>query len=152
MPYGGAGSSANMGDMERIVVAIDGSEEATAALEWALAHSDADDVVVVATIWQIPVVYGIDMPILNVDDIKLAAQRLVEETIASVKARDGAPKMEAVVRSGHVGSELVDIAASADQLVLGCRGYGGLKSLMLGSVSTYVLHHAPCPVTVIPAP
>jgi nucleotide-binding universal stress UspA family protein len=42
-------------------------------------------------------------------------------------------------------------AEHADLLVVGARGAGGFKRLLLGSVSTHATHHAPCPVVVIAA-
>lgn len=46
---------------------------------------------------------------------------------------------------------LVDAAKEADMVVVGTRGHGAVKRLLLGSVSTGVLHHARCPVAVIRA-
>jgi nucleotide-binding universal stress UspA family protein len=47
---------------------------------------------------------------------------------------------------------LVAQARSADLLVVGSRGLGGFRELLLGSVSQACVHHAHCPVVVVPDP
>jgi nucleotide-binding universal stress UspA family protein len=47
---------------------------------------------------------------------------------------------------------LLDAACRAQMLVVGARGLGGVRGMMLGSVSHAVLHHAPCPVAVVHRP
>lgn len=50
---------------------------------------------------------------------------------------------------GPTASTLADSAKDADLLVVGSRGRGGFRSLLLGSVSQGVLRHAPCPAAVV---
>ncbi len=55
-----------------------------------------------------------------------------------------------VVRRGHPGALIVEQGAGQDLIMMGSRGLGTISSVLLGSVSNYVLHHAPCPVLVVP--
>ena len=54
--------------------------------------------------------------------------------------------------NGHAGRALLDAALGADLLVVGTRGRGGFAGLLLGSTSTYLAHHSPCPLVIVPAP
>lgn len=55
--------------------------------------------------------------------------------------------------SGRPGKTICDLGKNwgADLIVLGRRGRSGFGEFFLGSVSTYVVHHAPCPVMIVPA-
>ena len=59
------------------------------------------------------------------------------------------PAVTVRVACGSPAIELLGAAHGADLLVVGCRGSGGFAWLMLGSVSSQVAHHAPCPVVVV---
>jgi len=52
--------------------------------------------------------------------------------------------------AGGPAATILRAAESADLVVVGSRGRGGLKGLFLGSVSRQVVHHSPCPVLVVP--
>lgn len=59
--------------------------------------------------------------------------------------------VESTQNVGDPGKAICELAKTwnADLIILGRRGHTGLKELFLGSVSNYVLHHAPCSVLVI---
>lgn len=59
---------------------------------------------------------------------------------------------EIVLAHGDPGVLIVEQAQSSgsDMIVMGSRGFGPVKSALLGSVSTFVLHHSPCPVLILP--
>ncbi|HHP7232414.1 MAG TPA: universal stress protein [Xenococcaceae cyanobacterium] len=56
--------------------------------------------------------------------------------------------------TGHPSSTICDFARTcqADTIVIGRRGHAGLKEMLLGSVSNYVVHHAPCSVLLVQTP
>ena len=58
--------------------------------------------------------------------------------------------MELIVETGGAGPVICDLAVerSADVVVVGSRGRGAIKRALLGSVSTHIVHNAPCPVLV----
>ena len=52
---------------------------------------------------------------------------------------------------GNAATEVVDKSKGADMLVVGSRGLGGFRGLLLGSVSQQCAPHAHCPVVIVPA-
>lgn len=72
-------------------------------------------------------------------------------TRAGEKLKKHKLKVETVVQEGHARSVIVDEARkwSADLIVMGSHGYTGLTRLLLGSVASFVVSHAPCSVEVV---
>ena len=141
--------------MSGIVVGIDSSSHSMTALEWAMreaaAHHEPLTVVtvevVVASGWGGSQVYGADY------ELRDKAQKAAEEAVASTAQKLGADAPESVTVQALLGQpaeQLIEAAKEADQLVLGRRGLGGFNRLTLGSVTSQVVHHAGCPVTIIP--
>ncbi len=136
--------------MEKIIVGVDGSANADNALRWAVDHADPDDTIVVTNGWSIPAAAGFEFPVASLADFEVAAHRVAAEAIAKVGPDAEQLRIESQVVSGYPGRVLVDLSADADLLVVGSRGFGPLRSALLGSVSNYVVHHARCPVVVVP--
>jgi nucleotide-binding universal stress UspA family protein len=79
--------------------------------------------------------------------IEGAAKDVVDE--AAKRASD--VPVELVARCDRPGDVLSEESVGAALLVVGTRGHGRVGSLLLGSVSNYVAHHAKCPVVIVPA-
>jgi nucleotide-binding universal stress UspA family protein len=137
--------------MGRIIVGIDGSQNSRAALQWALTAAHPDDKVVAVNIWDLPMTAGLEAQALDVDSFEAAAWDTLDHVIGSLEEPDTAEVAREVHR-GHTGRVLMELSADADLLVVGARGHGGFLALLLGSVSTYAVHHSSCPVVVVPAP
>ena len=60
-------------------------------------------------------------------------------------------EVEAVLVRGAAAEALIRSTHPPDLLVVGSRGLGGFKGLLLGSVSTHCVQHASCPVVVVPS-
>jgi nucleotide-binding universal stress UspA family protein len=60
--------------------------------------------------------------------------------------------VERLVVEGSAEYAVVDASTDAELAVVGSRGRGALKTLVLGSVSHHVVQHAACPVVVVPPP
>jgi nucleotide-binding universal stress UspA family protein len=134
-----------------IVVGVDGSEGSKAALRWAVRQAGFTGAVVQAVVaWQYPMFLG--WAAVGIDDTDYP--QIAEETVTGAIAEVAGPTapVKASVVEGYAGQVLVDASADAELLVVGSRGYSAFADALLGSVSTYCVHHAHCPVTVIRSP
>jgi nucleotide-binding universal stress UspA family protein len=136
-----------------IVVGIDGSPGARTALRFALheAQLRGADLRVVAA-WQLPAMayaggVGPGDPELY-GELEHAARGNATYALERVDA--GGVEITTVVREGSAAHVLLEEAADADLLVVGSRGLGGFRGLLLGSVSQQCAHHAPCPLVIVP--
>lgn len=136
--------------MDNIVVAFDGSDHSRRALERAaqLAGKGAGVTVVSAVNVRPHAGRGPGHP--PVDPEEAAERRQELEEAESFLATAGL-EVRAVAGVGDPADTIVDEARDwgADLIVLGTRGLGGAQRLVLGSVSTKVLHQAPCDVLVV---
>jgi nucleotide-binding universal stress UspA family protein len=134
----------------RIVVGVDGSEGSKAALRWAARQAEYTGATLEAVItWQYPTFYGW-VPSYP-EDINLdhLAQRALTDALDEVFGADRPAGLQTSVIEGYAEQALVAASEGAELLVVGSRGYGGFTDALLGSVSTYCVHHAHGPVTVI---
>lgn len=136
-----------------IVVGIDGSPEAGAALQFALAEAKLrGSRLRVVCAWEPPSAAYVGEAFAASPDVFDAAERHADEILRAAIAEAAAVSVdvEAVAVEGRPASVLVEQAAGAELLVVGSRGLGATKRLLLGSVSQDVAHHAPCPLVIVP--
>ncbi|MEV6113128.1 universal stress protein [Streptomyces sp. NPDC052109] len=128
------------------VVGVDGSAHAATAVDLAFEEAALRGAGLRAVyVWQ-------PGPLRIFDEYgaQQEGRRLLSETVAGRHARhpDVGLRQELVV--GHPVQALTDASAGSLGLVVGTRGHGGFTGMLLGSVSQGVLHHARCPVIVVP--
>jgi nucleotide-binding universal stress UspA family protein len=138
----------------RVVVGVDGSDEARAALTWAVewarplgAEVEAVAVFDAAMAW---IDVGSDYEERWIDQARSTATTTVEHVVGEVTRDHAGASVHAVVAEGAPARVLVDRARHADLLVVGRRGRGEFAGLVLGSVSQRCIEHSTCPVAVIP--
>jgi nucleotide-binding universal stress UspA family protein len=137
-----------------VVLGVDDSPAATRAIEEAFFEASQRDTELLAVrTWTRPIATApVTMPPLphDFDQVKAEEQRLLSKVLSSYHERfPGVPLREEVIE-GRPARILVRLTELAQLLVVGTRGHGGFKGLLLGSVSQQVLHHAECPVLIVP--
>ena len=133
----------------RIVVGVDGSEPSKQALRWGahLAARFGARLDAVAA-WDFPTGYGFASVPPDWDPARDMRQAL-DETVQAVFGDQPPPGLRREAREGGAARVLIEASRGATMLVVGSRGHGGFTGLLLGSVSSNVAEHAPCPVLII---
>ncbi len=142
--------------MHEIIVGVDGSDHSSRALEWAAGEAVTRNVpLTVIAVDQAVVGYaGYAYGYLSDPELSeralVAAQEQADKVLAQLPepARPRSVTVHAAV--GFAAEKLVQAAAGADMLVVGARGAGGFRKLLLGGVAAQVTRHAHCPVVVVP--
>ena len=139
----------------KVVVGVDGSADSRAAVaaaidEAAVRGADLDVVVSFSTTDYWTDLATIVVP--SVDQIQTELHRRTETLVDEVldERRSGpTPHIQIVVAQGAPGEVLVEHGRTADLLVVGSRGHGAFRGLLLGSIALHCVMHAPCPVLVV---
>ena len=153
--------------LSAVVVGVDGSAGAKAALRWALGEARLRNSPMRAVhAWTFGYIGGSvegypywggsigSYTTLGVDlnDLHRAAEALLDRAILDVEDEAEGVEIERQVIQGPAAEVLVQAASPDDLLVVGSRGHGGFTGLLLGSVSQQCVHHAQCPVVVVHSP
>jgi nucleotide-binding universal stress UspA family protein len=139
----------------RIVVGIDGSQSSLSALRFAAeAAALRGSVLHAVHTWIAPYqaasVWSPSLP--AIDQSREAAVETLRDSLSAGLGSGHGLAVEHSVIEGPAGPTLVEVADNADLLVVGSRGRGGWKALLLGSVSTHCVVNAPGPVVIAREP
>ena len=139
--------------MEQIVVGLDGSENSRIALRWAAGFANVMELRLrVVQAWQYP-----SDAILSVGRLELPSPERMEEQleeqlrgfVESEVGLDAVPTAIEVARGPAADVLRHATSRNTRMAVVGSRGLGGFKGLLLGSVSRQLVEHASCPVTIV---
>ena len=137
--------------MGRIVVGVDESAGAADALRWAVREAKVRDWSLTAVLaWgfldQHHATVGAPFdPTYGEADAIAALESIVAATVGTAAAAT----IEQIVVNDLPAAALLDASDGADLLVVGARGLGPVRRLLLGSVSQACLHHATCPLAIV---
>jgi nucleotide-binding universal stress UspA family protein len=85
----------------------------------------------------------------DLEELERKRQWKIGDTLAEWRARHPGVEVTTDLVPGHPVAALVEASYTADLVVTGARGRGGLHEIRLGSISHGVIHHAHCPVAVV---
>ena len=145
----------------KVLLATDGSRVGAAAVDKLKMFrlGSADEICIISIVdMALPLaidVYGGYLP--DTSEIEKTAKENAKKLVAETKEvvegffPEGRPKVSTDILFGTPESRIVEMAEqiSADLIVMGSHGYNRWERLLLGSVSSSVVHHAPCSVLVV---
>ena len=133
-----------------IVVGFDGSDGSELALEWAVADAQRTGA-------PLELVFGVDIAVaasspfgtgMVFEQLEESGATVLAEAVEKVRA--AGVEVTSHVEMASPAQALINASNRAAMVVVGRRGHGGFVGLLMGSVSSAVVHHAHCPVVVVP--
>lgn len=149
-------SSGALAGSHGIVVGVDGSTASSAALEWAAHDANLRDIplTIVHVLATVDAAAWVDVPI-PADFFEMRdrqGQQIMRDALDAaskwIPDTSRVPVRQHMVEGRAVGT-LVDLSKDAEMVVVGCRGLSKVEGLILGSVSSGLLHHAHGPVAIV---
>lgn len=137
---------------DRVLIATDGSEDATYAVRKGIEQAKLNKASHVIVLYVKDLIYLSDMP---EDDVTLLIStglqkegELILEGVKRIASDIGFP-VETLIMEGHPADVILDIAIdrNIDTIILGKIGRSGIPKLLMGSVAENVSRHAQCHVT-----
>jgi len=144
-------------EMPGIIVGVDGSGHSRRALDWAIGeaavrHAPLTVVTVqqvARSFWAGSMYYPEDRDLA--EQARKLAQAETDEALSRLPAGARPPAVSVLGVPGYPAEAILALAKDADLIVVGSRGAGGFRKLLMGSVASQVTRHARVPVAVIPA-
>ncbi|NGO78860.1 universal stress protein [Streptomyces sp. YC504] len=141
------------GRFGRVAVGVDTAKDAAPVLEFALRAAERRGAQLQAVhAWRYPAHELPDRPITEdvVEPHRLRAQGELTQALRNLGDAHRDPAVRSEVVEGRPRTALLDAAKNADLLVVGARRRTGHVGMQLGPVNHAVLHHATCPVAIVP--
>lgn len=135
----------------RLVVGFDGSDNALAAVDWACTFASPGSAIDIVAAWEFTPSLFSGEPFSYPEAAARAREHFDEQVTGMPPAakRDDIDVTTSFVL-GRPRDQLAARSSDADLLVIGARGRGAIGSALLGSVSTWLLHHVERPMVVVP--
>jgi nucleotide-binding universal stress UspA family protein len=148
------GLAPHEGGMRRIGVAFDGSPESYEALGWAAQRAEAVGASLVLLMVYVPLWVPAAVPgsvTSGYDDIERQQREQAQQVLhAAVESLPAALEADSRLLNGSIARALAHEGEDLDLLVLGSRGYGPVKTVLLGAVTHRLVRSAPCPLMILP--
>jgi nucleotide-binding universal stress UspA family protein len=136
-----------------IVVGVDGSRCSVQAIEFAFEQAESRQTTLTAMMaWHDPMSTGPDDPlpvVYDLDTLEEESAALLAESMAGHRDKYLDVPVDEKLVNGTAHDALLAAGRSAELLVVGSRGRGAFRGLLLGSTSRALVHHPPCPVAVV---
>ena len=141
------GMSTNQ-DNDRVVVGVDGSPSSVEALRYGARIADALGAPLEAVItWERPRYVYLERD--REQNTGHAAAERLRTAVSGAFGEETPAGFQDTALEGDAARTLIELSASSGMLVLGSRGLGGFRGLLLGSVSRVCAEHAHCPVLIV---